>query len=74
MEVSLTPEQQAHLAELATRKGCSTNELVQEALTRYLDEEARFAEAVKLGLDAADRSEFVSSDEVWAAVERTLQS
>ncbi len=64
MTVNLTTEQQARLAELAARKGCSTDEIVQEALTQYLDEEARFADAVTLGLAAADRGDFVSPDEV----------
>jgi predicted transcriptional regulator len=38
------------------------------------DQEARFAEAVRLGLDAADDGDFVPSDEVWAGVERALKS
>ena len=74
MEVRLTPEQQAHLAELAARDGRNVDEIAQEAIARYLDNETRFAEAVRLGIAAADRGEFIASEEGWAGVERILQS
>ena len=74
MEVHLTPEEKARVAELAARNGRSAEEVVHEALTRYLADEARFAEAIRLGLAAADKGDFLASEEVWAAVERTLQS
>ena len=74
MEVRLTPEQQAHLAELAARDGRNVDEIAQEAIARYLDNETRFAEAVRLGIAAADRGEFIASEEAWAGVERILQS
>ncbi len=74
MEIHLPPEQEARLAELAARNGRNTAELVQEAVTRFLGEEARFAEAVRLGLHAAEHGDFVPSDEVWAGVERILKS
>ncbi len=73
MEVHLTSEQEKGFVELAAREGRSADDLIQEALARYLDEGARFAEAVKIGLDAAEHGRFVPSDEVWAAVERSLQ-
>jgi predicted transcriptional regulator len=74
MEIHLSPEQQSRLAALAARDGRTVAELVHEAVTRFLEDEARFAAAVKLGLDAAERGDFVPSDEVWAEVERILQS
>lgn len=70
MEIHLSPEQQSRLAALAARDGCNTAKLVQDAVTRFINDEARFAEAVKLGLDAAERGDFVPSDKVWAGVER----
>jgi predicted transcriptional regulator len=73
MEIHLTPEQEARLAELAARDGRNAVELVQEAVSRFLGEEARLAAAVRLGLDAAERGDFVSSDDVWAGVERILK-
>ena len=49
MEVHLTPEQQHQLAELAGHRGRDADTLAQEAISRYLAEEARLIEAVKLG-------------------------
>lgn len=74
MVIDLPPEQEARLAALAAREGRNISELAQEAITRLLDDDARFAEAVKLGIAAADRGDFVPSEEVWAGVERVLQS
>jgi predicted transcriptional regulator len=73
MEIHLSTEQEARLAELAARDGRNTAELVQEAVSRFLTDEARFAEAVRLGLDAAERGDFVPSDQVWAGIERILK-
>jgi predicted transcriptional regulator len=74
MEIRLPPDQQARLAALAARDGRNVDELAQEAITRLLDDDARFAEAVKRGISAADRGDFVASEDVWANVERILQS
>jgi predicted transcriptional regulator len=68
MEIHLSPEQEARPAELAARDGRNAAQLVQEAVSRFLGEEARFAAAVRLGLDAAERGDFLPSDEVWAGV------
>ena len=74
MEIQLNPDQEARLAALAVRNGRKTDDLIREALDRFLDDEARFAEGVKLGLSAAENGDFVTSDEVWASVERVLKS
>jgi predicted transcriptional regulator len=71
MEIRLPPDQEARLA---ARDGRDINELAQEAIMRLLDDDARFAEAVKRGIAAADRGEFVASEDVWANAERILQS
>ena len=49
MEVHVTGELEAKLAQSAALRGCSPEQSVQDALTRYLEEEARFAEAMKRG-------------------------
>jgi predicted transcriptional regulator len=72
MEIRLPPDQEAHLVELAANTGRSAVEVAQEAITRFLDDEP--AEAVKLGIAAADRGDFVSAEKVWEDVERILQS
>ena len=42
MEVILTPDQEARLAQIATKAGTAPERLVKDVLGRYLDEEARF--------------------------------
>jgi predicted transcriptional regulator len=75
MDIALTADQESRLAELAARDGRSAGEIATEAIARYLDDEARFAEMVGDGIAAADRGEFVPPpDEVWARVERILKS
>lgn len=74
MEVHLTPEQEAELSKLATRKGRDANQLAQEVLGLYLEHEACFIEAVKRGLESLDRGEYVSHEEVGARIGRLFPS
>jgi predicted transcriptional regulator len=75
MEVHLTPEQEARLTRLATRIGKKdAQEVVQETVTRLLENEARVIQAVKRGIASADRSDFLEHDEVVARVERILRT
>ena len=74
MEVHLTPEQEAELSKLATRKGRNANELAQEVIGFYLEHEARFVVAVKRGLESLDRGEYVSHEEVGARIDRLFPS
>jgi predicted transcriptional regulator len=74
VRVSLTAEQETQLRQLATRKGKDAEQVVQETITRMLDQEALFIEAVKRGMASADRDDFVEHDEVIKRVERLLQS
>ena len=74
MEITLAPEQEARLAELASCQGRRTNDLVQEALTRYLEDDAQFVAAVIKGLASLDRGEFVTHAEIGRRVDRLLKS
>jgi predicted transcriptional regulator len=47
---------------------------VKDAVLRLLEEDARFREGVERGIAAAGRGEFVGHKEVWAEVEKILQS
>ena len=60
MEVHLNPEQASKLA--------------HEAITRYLEEEARFLEAVKLGESQLERGEYLTHEEVGSRIERLRKS
>ena len=73
MEVHFTPELEAKLSHVAAQQGRDTNELVQDALARYLDDESRFLEAVERGIAAADRGEFIEEEEMNARVEQMFK-
>jgi len=73
MEVRLQPEKEAQLAQIASQRGLKTDELAQQVLSRYLEDDTRFIEAVNLGLAAADRGEFVEHDEVGAKIQQLLR-
>lgn len=74
MEVHFTPEQQAHLAQIAAQAGTTPEQLVANVVARYLDEKATFLAAVEKGIAAAERGEFIEEEEMDARVEATLRS
>jgi predicted transcriptional regulator len=74
MEVQLNPEKEAQLTQIATQRGLKTDELAQEILSRYLEDDTRFIEAANLGLAAAGRGEFVEHEDVSANAEDILRS
>ena len=69
MEVHFTPEQQAKLAQVASKAGTAPERLVTKVVTRYLDEESRFFAAVEKGIAAAERGEFIEEEEMDARLE-----
>ena len=69
MEVQLTPEQQAQLAQIATKAGTVQERLVTSVVTRYLEKEARFLAAVEKGLAADERGDFIEKEEMDARLE-----
>jgi predicted transcriptional regulator len=74
MEVHLTPEQHHLLAELAAQRGRDAHALAQEAISRYLAEEARFVAAVKLGEAALDRGEYLTHQQVGERLDQLFRS
>ena len=73
MEVRLQPEKEARLAQIAAQRGLKTDELAEQVLSRYLEDDKRFIEAVNLGLAAAERGEFLEHDEVGVRIKQILQ-
>jgi predicted transcriptional regulator len=73
MEVLLTADQLSHLAEVAKARGRTVDALAQEVLTRYLEEEARFEQAVKIGEAQLDRGEHLTHDQVTQRVKQLFQ-
>lgn len=69
----LQPEKEAQLAQVAAQRGLKPSELAQQVLSRYLEDDTHFIEAVNLGLAAAERGEFVDHDGVGAKLKQILR-
>jgi predicted transcriptional regulator len=74
MEVRLQPEKEAQLAEIAAQRGLKTDELAQQVLSHYLEDDSRFIQAVNIGLAAAERGDFVEHEEVGKKLKQILRS
>jgi predicted transcriptional regulator len=73
MEVHVTGELEAKLTDSAARQGRNPDDLVQDVLAGYFEEEARLVEAVKRGEDALQRGEYLSHEQVGQRLQRFLQ-
>jgi predicted transcriptional regulator len=71
---TLSPEQSSRLAELAHERRREPHLLAEEAITRYLEEENRFAEAVKLGETQLEKGEDLTHEEVGNRIRRMFKS
>ncbi len=59
MELHLTPEQEARLAEIAQHQGTTVDAFLTDMALGVLDEDHNFREAVDLGLAQADSGTFI---------------
>lgn len=73
MEVRLQPEKEAQLAEIAAQRGLKTDELAQQVLSHYLEDDSRFIQAVNIGLAAAERGDFVEHEDVGKKLKQILR-
>jgi predicted transcriptional regulator len=53
---------QARLSQRATQQGVDLNDVVQEVVARYFEEEDRFMQAVQRGEAALKRGEFLTHE------------
>ena len=74
MEVHFTPEQQAMLAQIASKTGTVPERLVTKVVARYLGEEARFLAAVEKGISAAERGDFIEEEEMDARLDAMFKA
>ena len=72
MEVHVTGDLEAKLTHSAAKQGRNPDDLVQDVLTSYFEEEARFIEAVKRGEDAFERGEYLTHEQVGQRLQRFL--
>jgi predicted transcriptional regulator len=73
MEVLFTPELEAKLARSAAQQGRNPDELVQQVMARYFDEESRFVDAVRRGEEALDSGAYLTHEQVGLRLERFLR-
>ena len=73
MEVHFPPEVEAKLTHSAAQQGRNPDQLVQEVVSRYFEEETRFVEAVKRGEEALQRGEYLTHEQVGERLQRFLQ-
>lgn len=73
MEVHFPPEVEAKLTHSAAQQGRNPDQLVQEVVSRYFEEESRFVEAVKRGEAALHRGEYLTHEQVGERLQRFLQ-
>lgn len=73
MELHVTGELEAKLTHSAAKQGRSPDELAQDVLMRYFDEEARLVEAVKRGEAAFLRGEYLTHEQVGQRLQRFLE-
>ncbi|HYL72934.1 MAG TPA: hypothetical protein VEU96_01960 [Bryobacteraceae bacterium] len=74
MEVHLSPELEHQLSQLAIRQGRDADALAQEAISPYLEEEARFNDAVKLAEEDLDCGEYLTHEAVGRRLDRLFKS
>lgn len=72
MELHLTPEQEAHLSQIAQHEGKNPEQLVLDAALHLLDSDRRFREAIQRGLDQANAGNFIEEEEMDARFEKMI--
>jgi predicted transcriptional regulator len=73
MEVHFAPDIEAQLQQLATSTGTDAEQLLKDAAMRLLLEDVHFRDAVRKGIEQANRGEFIEEAEMDARVARMLQ-
>jgi predicted transcriptional regulator len=70
MEVRLDPDLQAKLAQLASKRGRDSEELVVDAVERMVNFDQWLMREVERGISAADRGELVDHEDVRKLIDR----
>jgi predicted transcriptional regulator len=73
MEVNLSPELQAKLAQIAAENNSGAEEYVRQLVEHYLDHDAWFRQKVKAGLGQLAREEFFTHEEIGARIEQIFR-
>lgn len=74
MEVHLSPDLEAKLAQLASQQGRDSEALVVEAVQRMVNYDEWFVREVEKGIAAADRGQFVKLQSLQQEIREGLES
>jgi predicted transcriptional regulator len=74
MEIQFTADEEAQLAEIASRAGTDPAHWVRDTVLRLLADDARYLAAVREGIAQADRDEFIEEKEMNARFAEMLRS
>jgi predicted transcriptional regulator len=74
MEVHFSPDQETRLRQFAARTGKVATQVVEEAVDRMLEYDARFIEAIKEGRASARRGDLLEHDEIVERIEQLLHA
>jgi predicted transcriptional regulator len=74
MEVHFSPDVETRLQQVAVANGKDAEQLVKDAVTRMLENQARFIAGVQRGIEQADRGELVEHQQVRDRIDRLFQS
>ena len=74
MEVHFSPDKEARLRQFAIRSGKDAAQVVEGAVDRMLEYEARFVEAIEEGRASARRGDLLEHDEVVERIEQMFRS
>lgn len=73
MELHLTPEQEAHLAEIAASQGTTADAFVTDIALGLLEENEHDRAIIRQRIAQADRGEFIEQEEMDARVAKMLK-
>lgn len=74
MEISLEPNLEARLNQIACEAGKAANQLVEELVANYIDHDSWFKQEVSKGLHSLDAGKFVTHDDVRRQIDGILAS
>ena len=72
MELHFTPEQEAHILEIAQHQGKTPEQLVLDATGDVFEGDRRFRESVQRGIAQADAGQFIEDEEMNARFARMI--
>jgi hypothetical protein len=74
MEVHFTPDEQDELLKIAKHEGIDAEKLMKDAALRLIEDDARFREGVRKGIEQADSGQLIEEEEMDLRVKRMFEA